>query len=86
MDMKVIVFTSEEGPETRAAKDMGASLEADGYSVAYYTTEDEQAHTLQELYDIYSYPSFVVTQDDGAFVERWQGSVPLESDIKMFLA
>jgi hypothetical protein len=84
--MKVMIFTSEEGPETRAAKDLGASLEAEGNSVEYFTTEDEHTHTLQELYDIYSYPSFVVAQDDGAFVERWQGTVPMESDIKMFLA
>jgi hypothetical protein len=83
--MKVLIFTSEEGPDSRAAIDLGASLEAEGYGVEYYTTEDEKAHTLQELYDVYSYPSFVVAQDDGSFVERWIGVIPLSSDIKMFL-
>ena len=83
--MKILVFTSEEGPEMRAAQDLGASLEQDGYAVDYLDAEEEETHNLQELYDIYSYPSFVVVQDDGAFVERWQGVTPLVSDIKMFL-
>jgi hypothetical protein len=83
--MKVIVFTSSDGPEMRDAKDLGATLEQDGYNVEYFDPEDEETKSVQELYDIFSYPSFVVTQDDGTFIERWRGQTPLESDIKMFL-
>ena len=83
--MKVLLFTFEDAPEMRDARDLGASLEQDGYAVDYLDSEDEATHNLQELYDIYSYPSFVVVQDDGTFVERWQGVTPMVSDIKMFL-
>ena len=83
--MKVLVFTSEDSEEMRNAKDLGASLEGAGYEVAYHDAEEADTAALQELYDIYSYPSFVVTQDDGTIIERWRGRVPLESDIKMFL-
>ena len=83
--MKVLLFTSEDAPEMRNAKNLGASLQEDGFTVEYLDSEDEATHNLQELYDIYSYPSFVVVQDDGTFVERWQGVTPLLSDIKMFL-
>jgi hypothetical protein len=83
--MKVLVFTAEDSQEIRDARDLGASLEQDGYTVEYHDAEDEGTPNLQELYDIYSYPSFVVAQDDGSFVERWRGKVPLGSDIRMFL-
>ena len=83
--MKVLLFTFEDAPEMRDAKDLGASLEQDGYTVDYLDADEAETHTLLELYDVYSYPSFVVVQDDGTFVERWRGVTPLVSDIKMFL-
>ena len=83
--MKILLVTSEDGPEMREAKDLGSALEQDGYVVEYMDAETAETHAAQELYDIYSYPTFVVVQDDGTIIEKWPGITPLASDIKMFL-
>lgn len=79
------IFTKGDGPEARDAKELGAGLEAESYQVEYLDVDD-QANTNQvELYDVYSYPTFIATGDDGTQIEIWRGRVPLESDLKMFL-
>lgn len=84
--MKLLVFTKEEGPETRAAKELGALLEGEHYQVEYLEAESAEAQQRAEIFDIYSYPSFVVVQDNGSQLERWRGTVPLISDLKHFLS
>jgi hypothetical protein len=83
--MKVLVFTSGDEQEMRDAKDLGKRLESDGYTVEYLDPEMPECANLQELYNVTSYPSFVVTADDGSVVHIWRDSIPLEYDIKMFL-
>jgi len=82
--MLVKIFTKEDGPETRKAFDLGKSLEVD-YRVEYYDADDSATTPVVELYDVYSYPTFMVTGEDGVLIEIWRGMVPLESDVKMFL-
>lgn len=84
--MKVLVFTSEDSQETRDAKELGQNLADDGVEVEYFDPEMPETSGKQELYNIYSYPSFVVVSDDGQVVESWRGRIPLTGDIKIFLA
>lgn len=83
--MKTMIFTRDDGPEQREAKDFGAELESEGYGVEYIDADDESAVSEIELYDIYSYPTFVVIRDDGTEVECWRGVTPIAGDIKNFL-
>lgn len=83
--MQVKIFTKEDGPEMREAKELGEKLESEDFEVYYLDEEETATHSQMELYDIYSFPSFVVAQEDGQIVEKWQGKIPLESDLKMFL-
>jgi hypothetical protein len=83
--MLVKVFTKDDGPESRQARELGIKLETEGYDVEYYDADDQKSTADLELFDVYSFPTFVVTENDGMEVECWRGTVPLESDIKMFL-
>jgi hypothetical protein len=84
--MKLLVFTKDEGPESRAAKELAAGLEEDKYQVEYLEADSDESLQRAELYDIYSFPSFVVVSDDGSQIERWRGTQPLVSDLKHFLS
>jgi hypothetical protein len=79
------VFTKDDYEESRDAKEFGTRLEQEGYIVEYYDADDQHVTEMLELYDIYSYPTFLVSTEDGVEVECWRGITPLESDLKMFL-
>ncbi len=83
--MKLLIFTNNDSEESRQAQALGQELEKESYSVEYLDAESAEAQQKAELYDIYSYPSFIVIQDDGVEVECWRGTVPISSDIKFFL-
>lgn len=83
--MVVKIFTQDDTVEVREALEFGKKLEEEGYTVEYFDADQPDAIAQMELYDIYSYPSFVVAKDDGSEIECWRGTVPLASDIKMFL-
>lgn len=83
--MVLKIFTKEDGPETRAAKELGKEFEERDFTVEYYDSEDEVCTNQLELYDLYSFPSFVVARDDGTEIECWRGKVPLFSDVLGFL-
>lgn len=83
--MLVKIFTKEDAPEMREALELGKRLEDEGYSVEYLDGDDSKSEQLIALYDVYSYPTFVVVRDDGTEYECWRGKLPLESDIKQFL-
>jgi hypothetical protein len=83
--MKLLIFTQGDSPETRSAKDLGALLEAEDHDVEYLEADSPEAEQRMELYDVYSYPTFVVAQENGSELECWRGLVPLESDLKHFL-
>lgn len=79
------IFTKEDSPETRQAKELGPYFEERKREVEYFEADSQEAVQQIELYDIYSYPSFVVARDDGTEVECWRGTVPLKDDILNFL-
>lgn len=83
--MKTLIFTKEDGPEQREALELGARLESEKYEVTYIDGDAESAIAEIELYDIYSYPTFLVIRDDGTEVECWRGVTPIAGDIKNFL-
>lgn len=83
--MIVKVFTKDEGPETRESLELGASLESENYVVEYYDADEPATTQLLELYDVYSFPTFIVTGETGEQIEIWRGTLPLLSDIKLFL-
>lgn len=82
--MIVKVFTQGDGPETRHALEMAERLAVD-YQVELHDVDDAETTSQLELYDIYSYPTFLVARDNGSQIEIWRGQTPLEGDIKMFL-
>lgn len=83
--MKLKIFINEENPLAQQAKSLGEKLIKEGYDVEYINPDSAEATAQIEVYDIYSYPSFLVTNDDGSEIECWRGTIPLESDLKMFL-
>lgn len=83
--MKVLIFTKEDGPETREAKEFGENLTKEGYEVEYLDADDEKTTSQAEVYDVYSYPTFIVVREDGSEVERWRGQIPIAGDLKNFL-
>lgn len=83
--MVVKIFTREDAPEMREAKELGARLEDQDFEVEYLDADDAAATSRIELYDVYSYPTFVVAEDNGSEVECWRSKIPMESDIKQFL-
>jgi hypothetical protein len=83
--MLVKIFTQGDGPEMRDALDFGKRLEEEDYDVEYLEATEEKIAPQLELYDIYSYPTFVVTRGDGQEIECFRGQIPLARDIKMYL-
>lgn len=83
--MVLKIFTKEDGPEMREAKELGARLEELGYEIEYLDADDPNSVGQIELYDTYSYPAFVVARDNGSPMQTWRGEKPLESDLKQFL-
>lgn len=83
--MVLKVFTKEDAPEMRNAIELGKEIEADGFKVEYFDAEDEVSTNQLEIFDIYSFPSFVVARDDDAEIECWRGKVPLKYDLVNFL-
>lgn len=83
--MIVKLFTKENGPEMREAKELGSKLELEGYSVEYLDADDEKTSSQMELYDVYSYPTFIIAREDGSEIEKWRGIIPIAGDIKNFL-
>jgi len=79
------IFTKEDGPEMREAKELGARLEDLGYEIEYFDCDDANVVGQIELYDVFNYPAFVVARDDGGPMQTWGGEIPLESDLKQFL-
>lgn len=79
------VFTKEDTRDMREAKELGKKFEERGFEVNYMDADDASATQQLELYDIYSFPSFIVARDDGGEVECWRGKVPLFDDIFNFL-
>lgn len=83
--MLVKIFTKDDYPESREAKEIGARLESEDFTVEYYDADDQHVTEMIELYDIYSYPSFVVATEEGMEIECFRGQIPLLSDLKMYL-
>lgn len=83
--MKVKIFTKDDYPETRQSKELGAKLEKEDFEIEYLDADDQHITDQIDLYDIYSYPTFIVVTDEGTEIQCWRGQIPLESDIKMFL-
>jgi hypothetical protein len=83
--MIVKVFIRGDGPEMREAIDFGKRLEDEDYDIEYFDADDEKSASQVDLYDIYSYPSFVVAREDGQEIECFRGQMPLESDVKIYL-
>lgn len=83
--MVLKVFTKEDYSETTQAKELGDRLKSEGFNVEYFDADDKTAIQQTQLYDIYSYPSFVVARDDGSEIKCWRGKVPLYDDVLSFL-
>lgn len=83
--MLVKIFTKDDYSESRDAKELGSKLESEDYRVEYYDADDQHVKDMIELYDVYSYPTFVVTTEDGQEIECFRGQTPIASDLKMYL-
>lgn len=81
--MKLRIFIQGDAPEMRDAKDLADRVK-DSVDVDIETLdiEDREGKEVAEVYDITSVPSFLVTTDDGAFINSWIGRVPAEFELK----
>ena len=78
--MLLKVFTKDDGPETREAKEFGERISDEGYEVEYFDLDDFETDQAKEIYDITTSPAILVVTDDGKLIEIWQGSLPTESE------
>jgi hypothetical protein len=83
--MVVKFFYRDDNEEVRRGKELVDALQSEGYEVELIDVDESDSTSLLELYDVYSYPTFVVVRDDGSMVECWRGIVPLRGDIIQFL-
>jgi hypothetical protein len=83
--MVLKVFTKEDSQEMEKALELAKKFEEERYSVEYYDADSAESTQQMKLYDIYSYPSFVVARDNGSEVECWRGKIPLKDDVVRFL-
>jgi menaquinone-dependent protoporphyrinogen IX oxidase len=82
--MKLIIYTKDNGPESRSAIELGTRVADEGYTVDFVDLEEETRQDV-EVYDIYVTPAVAIAKDDGGLVEIWRGEVPTESEVKNFL-
>lgn len=84
--MKLTVITNGDGPEMRDALEFAEAMASEKYEVETIDWDDAAAVSLASLYDIFSTPAYIVTENDGRLIEMWQGeNIPLKSDIKHLL-
>jgi deoxyribodipyrimidine photolyase-like uncharacterized protein len=79
--MLLKIFTKDDGPETRAAKEFGERVSNEGYEVEYLDLDDYVTDQTKELYDIHTSPAAIVVTEDGKLLEIWQGELPTESEV-----
>ncbi len=80
------VFTKEDSREMREAINLAKKFEERHFQVQYLDADDPATVQQVELYDIYSFPSFVVASEDGREIECWRGKVPLFDDVFNFIS
>jgi len=80
------VFTKEDGPGTEEALDLAKEMEENDFQVEYYDFDQPETYKLAEIFEIFSVPSFVVTQADGREVSAWRGEIPSIDEIKNFMS
>jgi len=79
--MKALIFTNDDGPECRSFLEIGKRLEEEGKKVEYLDWEDAETTPIALLYDIYNPPALIVIREDGTYIEGWQGTLPIYSEV-----
>lgn len=81
--MKVKIFIRGDAPEMRDAQELADRVkESSDIEIETLDIEDREGKEVAEVYDIYAVPSFLVTTDDGVFINSWVGKVPAEFELK----
>lgn len=83
--MKLRVYTNSDSSIEREALELSNRVENAGFEVERFDLNDDESRLSAEIYDLYTSPCLVVTQDDGKLIEVWQGNVPTESELFNFL-
>lgn len=53
-------------------------------NVRQINVDTREGISLCSIYDIMSYPSIVVTTDEGGFIKSWDGTVPLMDELMSY--
>ncbi|MDO8507973.1 MAG: hypothetical protein Q7S53_05425 [bacterium] len=83
--MKLRIFIQGDAPEMRDAKDLADRVKdsvVDNVDIETLDIEDREGKEVAEVYDITTVPSFLVTTDDGVFINSWVGKIPAEFELK----
>ncbi len=79
--MKIEIFVSDDGPESRQVEEIGSRISETGTLVNVRQWEDDEVVSLAALYDIQRTPALLITKDDGTYIELWQGEVPSAQEV-----
>jgi|GEM_PF-1832400 len=82
--MKIRLFVSGDGPETREAKEFVQRVrDYSDIEIETLDVEDREGKEVAEVYDIYAVPSLLVITDEGSTIDCWLGHMPAEFELKM---
>lgn len=79
--MKAYILYQKASEQERSVE--GFCKELKRLRVEYELVEGDSAQgiSLNELYDLPARPAVILVRNDGQAVQRWQGTLPLPSDI-----
>lgn len=84
--MEVKLFTKSSDDEVRIqVRRVVRELRSERVEPHLIDVDTPDGAAVQELYGVVSYPTIVVTTDDGREVAAWHGSVPAVTDIRYAL-
>lgn len=69
--MKVVILTAEEAPSELQSAD-----------ATVYKPDSFEGQKYAQLYGAMDWPTVIITRDDGALVEIWQGNWPTLAQIQ----
>jgi hypothetical protein len=79
--MIAYIFYTKDTPADRDIQHFTAELERLQVQTKMIEADSREGIELGELYDVMQRPSVVLVRDDGSTVERWQGDLPLVSEV-----
>lgn len=79
--MKVTILVTPNTPADRDIEYLQRRLQESLMSVEIMDADSRTGIALCQLYDLMDRPAVVVTDDDGTFIQSWQGQLPSAEEV-----